>query len=113
MKLDEIVPWGSRHSSMQSANPRQFVFGDRHLRASSSIFTQAAEISSSIAKILHIDGTSLSVHGKYSQLEEEKIEQNLSAEVQSAGHSPEEDDQTSEENLEPVPINVIKQDVLY
>jgi transposase len=57
-------------------------------------------------KILHIDGTSISVHGKYSQLEEEKIEQNLSVEVQSAGNSPEEDDQKEEENLEPVPINI-------
>ena len=57
-------------------------------------------------KILHIDGTSLSVHGKYSQLEEEKIEQNPSAEVQSAGKLPQEDDQKEEENLEPVPINI-------
>jgi transposase len=57
-------------------------------------------------KILHIDGTSLSVHGKYLQLEEEKIEQNPSAEVQSAGNSPQEDEQKEEENLEPVPINI-------
>jgi transposase len=57
-------------------------------------------------KILHIDGTSLSVHGKYSQLEEEKIEQNPSAEVQSAGNSPQSEDQKEEENLEPVPINI-------
>lgn len=57
-------------------------------------------------KILHIDGTSLSVHGKYCQLEEEKIEQNPSAEVQSAGNSQQEEDQKEEENLEPVPINI-------
>jgi transposase len=57
-------------------------------------------------KILHIDGTSLSVHGKYSQLEEDKIEQNPSAEVQSAGNLPQEDHQKEEENLEPVPINI-------
>lgn len=56
--------------------------------------------------ILHIDGTSLSVHGKYSQLEEEEIEQNSSAEVQSEQNSPPEDCQKAEENLEPVPINI-------
>ncbi len=53
-----------------------------------------------------IDGTSLSVHGKYSQLEEEKIEQNPSAEVRSVENLPQEEDQKEEENLEPVPINI-------
>jgi transposase len=57
-------------------------------------------------KILHIDGTSLSVQGKYCQLEEEKIEHNPSAEVQLAGNSPQSDERKEEENLEPVPINI-------
>lgn len=43
-------------------------------------------------KTLHIDGTSLSVHGKYSQLEAENL----------GGK----DDQKSAENLEPVPIKI-------
>ena len=57
-------------------------------------------------KVLHIDGTSLSVHGKYHQLEEEKIEDNSSTEVQLEQNLPPEDYQKDEENSEPVPINI-------
>ena len=48
-------------------------------------------------KIAHIDGTSMAVHGKYLQLEESEIKQNL---------SPEDSPKKDEEDLEPVPVNI-------
>ena len=58
-------------------------------------------------KIAHIDGTSMAVHGKYLQLEEAEIEQNLSVDLPLEQDSAQEDNnKKDEEDLEPVPINI-------
>ncbi len=58
-------------------------------------------------KIAHIDGTSIAVHGKYLQLEEAEIEQDLSVDLPLEQElSPEDSHKKDEEDLEPVPINI-------
>ena len=58
-------------------------------------------------KIAHIDGTSMAVHGKYLQLEEAEIEQNLSVDLPLEQDSaPADRNQKDEEDLEPVSINI-------
>ena len=58
-------------------------------------------------KIAHIDGTSMAVHGKYLQLEEAEIEQNLSVNLPLEQDSaPEDNNKKDEEDLEPVSINI-------
>jgi transposase len=51
----------------------------------------------------HIDGTSLSVQGKYQEPEEEKIEQHLPGDLQ---HNSDFSDLRSVENSEPIPIKI-------
>lgn len=59
------------------------------------------------AKIAHIDGTSMAVHGKYLQLEEAEIEQNSDVDMLlEQDSSPEDGQKKDEEDLEPVPINI-------
>jgi transposase len=56
---------------------------------------------------LHIDGTSIAVHGKYLQLEEAEIEQDLPVNLPlEQDSSPEDSQNKEEEDLEPVPINI-------
>ena len=58
-------------------------------------------------KIAHIDGTSMAVYGKYLQLEEAEIEQNLSVDLPLEQDSvPANHNQKDEEDLEPVPISI-------
>ena len=58
-------------------------------------------------KIAHIDGTSIAVHGKYLQLEEPEIEQDLPADLPlEQNSSPENSQNKKEEDLEPIPINI-------
>jgi transposase len=58
-------------------------------------------------KIAHIDGTSIAVHGKYLQLEEAEIEQELSVDLPlERDSSPGDSQKKDEQDLEPVPINI-------
>ena len=58
-------------------------------------------------KIAHIDGTSLAVHGKYLQPEEEEIEDNPLVDLPNQQDSaPEDSRKKDEEDLEPVPISI-------
>lgn len=66
-----------------------------------------AERSKIDTKIVHIDGTSIAVHGKYLQLEEAEIKDNTSGDLPlEQDSSPEDSQNKEEEDLEPVPINI-------